>query len=145
MALGQWLCNAQLSYVYYQKIYIYFCVVERHAKYTLGRLQSDENDNEKVVACPYCLQQPCITTSHGPARPQKNISKRYKSYREYYKLLKCVGLWNNPSYVERKRELGIYIDDVLEVMPNCVVKDVRTKWPNPDGIPYKGHVPTMTI
>ena len=136
-------------------VYIYFCVVvERHAEYTLGRLQSDENDNEKVVACPYCLQQPCITTphetkanflrAHGPARPQ-NISKRYKSYREYYKLLKRVGLWNNPSYVERKRELGIYIDDVREVMPNCVVKDVRTKWPNPDGIPYKGHVPTMTI
>ena len=139
-----WLCNVLLSYVCCQKIYLYllyFCVVvEGRVDYTLGRLQSDENDNEKVVACHYCLQQPCITTpddtkanflqAYGPARPQ-NISKRYKSYREYYKSLKRARLWYNPSYVERKRELGIYIDDVREVIPNCVVKDVRTKLPKP--------------
>ena len=68
----------------------------------------------------------------------KILSKRYKSYHEYYKLLKRVRLWYNPSYVERKRELEIYIDDVREVKPNCVVKDVRTKWPNPDGFHIKG-------
>ena len=56
--------------------------------------------------------------------------------------MKNVGLWHNPVYVSRKSELGIFIDDVREVMPNCVVKDVRSRWPNPDGVPYQGHVPT---
>ena len=80
--------------------------------------------------------------AHGPPR-NTNISKRFKDYREYYRMLKRVGLWSNPVYVMRKTELGIYIDDVREVLPNCVVDDVRKRWPNPPDVPYKGHVPSM--
>ena len=39
--------------------------------------------------------------------------------------------------------VGIFIEDVREVLPNCVVADVRKRWPNPPDMPYKGHVPTL--
>ena len=51
---------------------------------------------EAGVSCNYCLQLPCITESegkaaflsaHGAPRPQ-NILKRYKDYREFYRMLK---------------------------------------------------------
>lgn len=104
-------------------------------------------------SCEYCLGTPCITSvaaegklgflrAYGQPRLQ-NISKRYKSYREYYKMLHKAGLWNNPVYVQRKYELGLFVEDVREVMPSCVVNDVRKRWPNPAGVPYKGHVPTL--
>ena len=110
--------------------------------YSLGTLR------EAGVSCKYCLQQSCITESegkagflsaHGAPRPQ-NIVKRY---REFYRMLKRAGLWENSLYLERKRELGIFIEDVREVLPNCVVVDVRKRWPNPPDMPYKGHVPTL--
>ena len=113
--------------------------------YSLGTLR------EAGVSCNYCLQLPCITESegkaaflsaHGAPRPQ-NILKRYKDYREFYRMLKRAGLWENSLYLDRKHELGIFIEDVREVLPNCVVADVRKRWPNPPDIPYKGHVPTL--
>ena len=30
------------------------------------------------------------------------------------------------------------IDDVREVMPHCVIKDVRERWPNPPNVSYQG-------
>ena len=58
-------------------------------------------------------------------------------------MLKKAGLWENALYLERKNELGIFIEDVREVLPNCVVADVRKRWTNPPDIPYKGHVPSL--
>lgn len=57
-------------------------------------------------------------------------------------MFKRAGLWENPLYLNKKHELGIFIEDVREVLPNCVVSDVRKRWPNPPHIPYKGHVPS---
>ena len=63
---------------------------------------------------------PCVTTSevkaafllaHGPPRPQ-NIVKRYKDYKEYYRMLKKAYLWENSLYLHRKHKLGIFIEDV---------------------------------
>lgn len=113
--------------------------------YSLGTLR------EAGVSCKYCLQLPCITESEGKAgflsaygapRPQ-NIVKRYKDYKEFYKMLKRAGLWENSLYLERKHELSIFIEDVREVLSNCVVVDVRKRWPNPPDMPYKGHLPTL--
>lgn len=33
-------------------------------------------------------------------------------------MLKKAGLWENALYLERKNELGIFIEDVREVLPN---------------------------
>jgi len=58
-------------------------------------------------------------------------------------MLQRVRLWANPAYLFRKSELGNYIEDVREVLLNCVVDDVRKRWPNSPDIPYKGHVPSL--
>lgn len=68
-----------------------------------------------------------------------NHCKRKADYRALYTILKRKGLWRDPIYVQRKEALGCYIDDVREVMPVCVVEDVRKRWPNLDRVPYCGH------
>ena len=96
---------------------------------------------EPQPTCRFCLQTPCVVTDgrpRGPAR-NNNHSKRLKEYRHYYTQLTALRLWENPVYLARKEELGCHIDDIREVMPMCVVKDVRSRWPNPPHIPYMGH------
>ena len=97
--------------------------------------------------CHYCRLGPCITllpthparlSAYGQPRVT-NHTRRKGDYRSYYSLLKTKGLWRDPVYLERKEALGCYIDDVREVMPLCVVGDVRKRWPNPEGVPYCGH------
>ena len=100
--------------------------------------------NDPLTACRFCLQITCITSS--AFKPQgrsdariTNHTKRLKDYKWYWRTLKDCGLWDNPIYIERKQELGCHIDDLREVMPHCVVKDVRERWPNPPHVPYQGH------
>ena len=99
---------------------------------------------EPIEACQFCLQVRCITLS--PFKPQgrsnariTNHNKRRKDYRWYWCTLKDCGLWESPVYLVQKEELGCHIDDVWEVMPHCVIKDVRGRWPNPPDVPYQGH------
>lgn len=94
--------------------------------------------------CDYCLRAPCITSSDFKPRGRcsarlTNHKKRRTDYKWYWKTLKDNGLWDNPTYLDRKQELGCLIDDVREVMPHCVIKDVRDRWPNPPNVPYQGH------
>lgn len=98
----------------------------------------------QIPQCQYCLQYPCITLS--PFKPQArgnahitNHVKRLKDYRWYWRTLKDCGLWEDPVYLAHKTSLGCLIDDIREVMPHCVLKDVRGRWPNPEGVPYQGH------
>ena len=65
--------------------------------------------------------------------------KRRKDYNWYWKTLKDNGLWDNPTYLDRKQEMGCFIDDVREVMPHCTIKDARDRCPNPPDVPYLGH------
>jgi len=76
--------------------------------------------------------------SRGEARIT-NHAKRRKEYKWYWRTLKDCGLWENPTYLQRKEDLGCMIDDVREVMPHCVIKDVHNRWPNPPNVPYQGH------
>ena len=97
-----------------------------------------------VPACDFCLQTGCITLSafkpvgRGDARTT-NHNKRRKDYKWFWRTLKDCGLWENPTYLARKQELGCMIDDVREVMPHCVIKDFCERWPNPPNVPYQGH------
>ena len=94
--------------------------------------------------CDFCLRAPCITSSdfkpdgRCDARITNHI-KRRKDYKWYWKTLKDNGVWDNPKYLEKKEQLGCLIDDVREVIPHCVIKDVRARWPNPPNVPYQGH------
>ena len=102
------------------------------------------DDNIPVSTCDFCLRSPCITRSEfkpmgrGEARIT-NHTKRRKDYKWFWRTLEDCGLWENPTYLARKQELGCMIDDVREVMPLCVVKDIRERWPNPPNVPYQGH------
>lgn len=51
------------------------------------------------------------------------------------------GLWPlGECHISRtKGELAWLIDDLREVMPYCVIKDVRGRWSNPANVPYQGH------
>lgn len=93
--------------------------------------------------CAFCLQTPCVILA-GPMRPRgqplpTNHARRLKEYRYFYGRLNKKGLWKCLIYLERKQELGCHINDVRQVMPFCVVNDVRKRWPNPPHIPYMGH------
>lgn len=97
--------------------------------------------------CLYCRCSPCVLFSETlPARLRAfglprmtNHTKRKGDYRSFYTILNRRGLWRDPIYIARKEALGCYVEDVREVMPICVVEDVRKRWPNPDGVPYCGH------
>ena len=107
-------------------------------------LRHEDQGEDPVPKCSFCLRGPCITSS--PFKPQgrgnariSNHTKRRKDYKWYWRTLKDCGLWDNPQHLEKKLELGCLIDDVREVMPHCVIKDVRERWPNPPDVPYQGH------
>ena len=108
---------------------------------------SHTGDKNQQLPCSFCRNTPCILQSQNlPSRlyahgqPKlTNHSKRKGDYKTYYTILKRRGLWRDPVYLQRKEALGCYIEDLREVMPVCVVEDVRKRWPNPVGVPYCGH------
>lgn len=141
-----------LIYPNHKSLHINFCALltelEGHSPYSLGSF----TDPEAGPRCQFCLQSPCVVLSqtkpavlsaHGLPRAQ-NISKRYKDYKYFYRTLNKAGLWKCSEYLDRKHTLGIFIEDVREVLPNCVVGDVRKRWPSPPEFPYKGHIPILT-
>ena len=69
----------------------------------------------------------------------RNHSFRHKDYRKYWKLLMDIGFWETTVYQNLKSTAGLSDDDMRELMPECVIADVRKKFPNPPGIPYMGH------
>ena len=42
-------------------------------------------------------------------------------------------------YKNLKSAAGLSNDDVRELMPECVIADVRKRFPNPPEIPYSRH------
>ena len=102
---------------------------------------------DQTAFCLYCRSTPCVLSiGNLPARLRAsglarltNHMKRKGDYRAFYTILKKKGLWSDPIYLQRKEALGCYIEDIREVMPICVVEDVRKRWPNPDGVPYCRH------
>ena len=94
--------------------------------------------------CSHCCQAPCVTVNNlerkGSRAPDIiNHSFRHKDYRKYWKFLKDIGFWETTVYQNWKSAAGLSDDDVRELMSECVIADVRKKFPNPPGIPYMGH------
>ena len=65
--------------------------------------------------------------------------KRKGDYRSFYTILNRCSLWRDPVYIAWREAVGCYVEDVQEVMPVCVVEDILKRWPNPDGVPHRGH------
>ena len=100
--------------------------------------------------CPHCLLSPCITEggndgefvgggSQGPCVENQGI--RHRLYRRHWTHLDFLGVWQKPIYLARKvqsagREWVLVVK--REIMPVCVLKKVRTLYPNPSGVPCVG-------
>ena len=76
--------------------------------------------------CPYCHLGPCIIT-RGPswlvgssAPSLGNLAKRYGLYRKFWRVLRQLGVWSHPLYLNEKMA-HTTLTDVREVMPKCVV------------------------
>ena len=76
--------------------------------------------------CPYCHLGPCIIT-RGPswlvgssAPSLGNLAKRYGLYRKFWRVLRQLGVWSHPLFLNEKMA-HTTLTDVREVMPKCVV------------------------
>ena len=90
--------------------------------------------------CTYCGQGPCIASDsfrciEARRADIRNHSFRHKDYRSYWKSLIDCGFWQCPQYLERKTAADIPEEELREIMPVCVLKDVRNRYANPLGVP----------
>lgn len=113
-----------------------------------------DNDQEE---CPYCLCRPCVTSEdHRQAwweevhTPHPGNHKRRKPiYKRFWVMLANRGAWSDPRYLQRKTiSLNSSLQDYVmvgpglhprDIMPECVLKTVRSWLPNMPSQPYMGH------
>lgn len=111
---------------------------------------NNDEGNADDGSCPYCFCSPCVTSVHqgwlgvGQAARAGNNLLRKTKYKKFWTMIARRGGWSKPAYLRKKE---IYLgqkDDRIqwtsrEIMPECVLKLVRSLYPNPAGIPYMGH------
>ena len=108
--------------------------------------------------CPFCFCCPCITDesnrqfwweNQNQLPHERNSEKRKKNYKKFWTMMHHRGAWNYPLYLTKKQQaLGadpqrrryIYIYHRRDIMPDCVIKLVRTWLPNLASMPYMGHL-----
>lgn len=116
------------------------------------RIQQDHNSTE----CIYCYCRPCITDevnrqlwwetdTHPKHRRNRNLRKEI--YKRFWTMMYHRDVWNHPCYVHKQRralEQDPRFRNLVwhrrDIMPDCVIKCVRGWFPNPDNIPYMGHL-----
>jgi hypothetical protein len=116
------------------------------------RIQQDPNSSE----CIYCFCRPCITdevnrqmwweTEPHP-KHKRNRNLRKEKYKRFWTMMYHREIWDHPRYVEKKRralEQDPRFRNLVwpgrDIIPDCVIKCVRGWFPNPDNIPYVGHL-----
>ena len=111
----------------------------------------ENNDAASIQSesvCPFCLSSPCVTTNPqswlGDGRPPQpgNNKIRKSLYKKYWVMLDRRGLWRNDIYLIRKERCmnDAHVElTAREIMPECVLEQVRGLYPNPKEIPYMGH------
>ncbi|CAC5416623.1 unnamed protein product [Mytilus coruscus] len=106
--------------------------------------------------CPFCLCKPCITDESNrqlwwetecQQRHRRNNSLRKEKYKYFWTMMYHRDVWRDDRYQERKLlalardpKFKNFIWHKRDIMPNCVLKLVRNWHPNPDNIPYMGHL-----
>ncbi len=106
--------------------------------------------------CPHCLCQPCVLCDENvqlwwpkaftPPHPD-NDQYRYALYRRFWTMLYRRGVFCDERYIERKeraldkqrKRQGKFIVSRRDLMPLCVVTQVRNWFPNTDNVNYKNH------
>lgn len=117
-------------------------------------------DEEMILRpgeCSECLSVPCVTLfpqrwlgpgqTANPRRPELNSGVRKRIYKKYWKVLKDNRVWEDRRY-QRRRSLAITqakeaghepVRVEREIMPQCVLDQVRGLYSNPPGISYMNH------
>ena len=104
-------------------------------------LQNDE--------CEFCFQSPCVTlrdlhfVGNGQVACDNNSAIRKEKYRKYWKVMTNIGGWNDPRYLAVKQERANggewAIQHRREVIPKCVLQQLRNLYPNPKDKSYMDH------
>ena len=115
-------------------------IEEERSSPTLGGSVTD------LAVCYYCLFAPCIVSEdvfpefvRGSAAPDpSNVARRYRLYRKFWSYLRRLGLWDFPTYKSRKRRQG-HEHSPRDMIPWCVKRMLRERFPNPPELPYTDH------
>ena len=114
------------------------------------QLDATNQNEEEGNACPFCFLSPCIVLQNSSARwigqgqgPSiHNPPIRKALYKRFWSCINYLGGWMLPQYIDKKCSTG-ESDSIMyhqrEIMPDCVLKFCRNKYPNPKDIPYIGH------
>ncbi len=119
---------------------------------SLDNGDNDDEPDDPEHMCRFCYCSPCVTVNRqswlrGPVAPHvRNSGLRKAMYKKFWTMMDRRGAWNNPRYLNKKRRiLDITNQDlstvwtVREIMPNCILNQVRGSYPNPPGQSYMGH------
>ena len=106
--------------------------------------------------CQHCLASPCVTDERHrqfwwedhPHQPHsRNPKKRKAHYKKFWTMLLHRGVFQDERYKQRKSiamgrdpRFRKYVYHRRDIMPNCVLKCVRTWLPNLPGVSYLGHM-----
>lgn len=101
--------------------------------------------------CPFCFLTPCVTETPphwvgpGAAPHDRNAALRKIRYKKFWSLLNRLGAWIDPRYKSKKehqfgRNRQGCVITMREIMPECVLRLVRSRYPNIPGRPYMGHL-----
>jgi hypothetical protein len=110
---------------------------------------SPDQEEQDMDGCPHCFQTICITArpkdwlGQGQAACDDNSALRRVIYNHYWKMIDNLGEWRNPRYLEHKKQVGggeWVVVHRREIMPLCVLTEVRHMYPNPPSVPYMGHM-----
>lgn len=106
-------------------------------------------NHELEGECQFCFLNPCVTArglqfvGAGQNASDKNSGIRRTKYRQYWNVVNNLGGWNDPRYITTKVERANggewAVKHKREVMPICVLKQLRTLYPNPKDKPYMDH------
>ena len=126
--------------------------LERHQHNLESQINTHANNEATPISsesiCPFCLSSPYVTTNPqswlGDGKPPQpgNNHIRKTLYRKYWVMLDRRGLWRHDIYLQRKerRMNDAHVElTVREIMPDCVLEQVRGLYPNPKDVPYMGH------
>ena len=76
--------------------------------------------------CSHCLCAPCVIEQPpdflvGSCDPHPaNSEKRHNLYRDFWRLLRDLCVWNDQEY-SRRKETRTVRDDRREIMPTCII------------------------
>lgn len=89
--------------------------------------------------CLHCLCSPCVVELRpdylrGMCDPHPaNHGKRHRLFSLYWHSLNDLGLWDDEEYLRGKAPRMAINDDLRDTVPECVIKEVRRRYPTHDG------------